>query len=354
MNPESDPTPAPEGQVSFLDAEVSRAEAAEGALNDSLASFLEGGPAEGSRLPADPRQVPPLAKRAGAQSYDFRNPALLSPGQLHRLQAHQEEFTHSMAARLSAHLRSEFALKIAGLQTTAYQRLAQGWKGPSHLSLFKMEPLRGVALLDISYHLGMAMIDRLMGGSGNVTPTDQELSEIEKVLLEQTVQLFLNEWCAHWNHPKPLKPVLLGYENFGGFIQTIPLETMLFVVTFQAEFGEAKGLIQAAVPYASMEPLIRQHCQSADTVAPAPAATLAAPVRWNPCFDDVPVPITAEWDGLEMTARQILALKVGDVLPLAARTQYVNVRVADTLRFQGRPGTLAGQWAVELTRVLKP
>jgi flagellar motor switch protein FliM len=63
--------------------------------------------------------------------------------------------------------------------------------------------------------------------------------------------------------------------------------------------------------------------------------------------------VTAEWEGLEMTARQILALKVGDVLPLdLQRTQQINVRVADMLKFQGRPGTLAGQWAVQLTQVI--
>jgi flagellar motor switch protein FliM len=63
--------------------------------------------------------------------------------------------------------------------------------------------------------------------------------------------------------------------------------------------------------------------------------------------------VTAEWDGLELTARQILALKVGDVLPLdSERAQQVNVRVADLLRFQGRPGTLAGRWAVELTQAV--
>jgi len=65
------------------------------------------------------------------------------------------------------------------------------------------------------------------------------------------------------------------------------------------------------------------------------------------------VPVTAEWEGLEMTARQILALKVGDVLTLdSQRAQHISVRVADMLRFQGRPGTVAGQWAVELTQAV--
>ncbi len=353
MNPEHPTTESPEPHMAFLDAEVTKAEEAELVLKASLSSFLDDpAPAAGTQRFVEPEPEP---KKQGAQTYDFRNPILLSPAKLHRLKSHQEEFAQSMEARMSAHLRSEFALKVTSLRTIGYQKLAQCWKGPSHLNLFKMEPLRGVSVLEISYPLGMSMVDRLMGGNGTVTTTDQEMSEIEKVLLEQTVQLFLEEWCGHWAAIKGLKPVLLGYENFGGFIQTIPLETILLVVSLDAQFGENKGQIHIAVPFAAVEPLIRRLCQSSEAPAnPVTAAGAAEPaLRWNACFDDVQVPVIAEWDGLEMTARQILALKVGDVLPLTGRAQQVNVRVADTLRFQGRPGTMAGQWAVELTRVIK-
>jgi flagellar motor switch protein FliM len=358
MNPESPTTESPEPH-SFLDAEVTKAEEAELVLKASLSSFLDDTTppsiVEGNTDPANLLGADP--KGQGAQAYDFRNPILLSPAKLHRLEAHQEEFSQSVAARFSAHLRSEFTLKVTGVRTIGYQKLAQGWKGPAHLNLFKMEPLRGVSILEISYHLGMSMVDRLMGGSGNVSPTDQEISEIEKVLLEQSVQLFLDEWCAHWANVKGLKPSLLGYENFGGFIQTIPLETIMLVVSLQAEFAECKGQIQIGVPYAAVDPLIRRLCQAAEPAATStsPASGPAqAPLKWNACFDDVQVPVTAEWDGLEMTARQILALKIGDVLPLAGRAHQVNVRVADMLKFQGRPGTQAGQWAVQLTRKINP
>jgi flagellar motor switch protein FliM len=46
---------------------------------------------------------------------------------------------------------------------------------------------------------------------------------------------------------------------------------------------------------------------------PAPAA----PVKWNRCLDDVALPLTAEWQGLELSAREVLHLKVGDVLQVS-------------------------------------
>jgi len=355
MNPES-PTPeAVEPQPRVPEPADASAIAGPGDAKAPLPDFL----ADAAQTAADGQSAAGEGEKkpAGAQLYDFRNPMLLSPTKMHRLTAHQEEFAQSMAARLSGHLRTEFTFKVTGIQTVAYQKLAQGWRGPLHLNLFKMEPLRGVAVLEISYHLGCCIVDRLMGGTGNVPPSEQEISEIEKVLLEQTVQLFIDEWSGQWAAIKALKAAPLGYENFGGFVQNIPLETIMLVIAFQAEFGECKGVVKVAVPYAAFEPLVSRLCQSSETLpgtlsgAPKPGESA---VKWNRCFDDVCVRVTAGWEGLEMTAKEILALKVGDILPLASKAQQINVRVEDTLRFQGRPGSLAGQWAVQLTRIINP
>jgi flagellar motor switch protein FliM len=321
-------------------------------LEEPPASFLE---AEQTTAPAS-RGEADAPKKEDVQIHDFRNPMPLSTGELRKLRAHQEEFVQSAATRLSSHLCSEFSLKLTGVKTIAYRKLAESWGRPAHLTLFKMEPLRGVSILEISSRLGLCMVDRLMGGPGHAPPTDQEMSEIEKVLLEQSVQLLLDEWCGRWSGVKELKPIILGYESNDGFIQTTPPETIMLAVSMEAGFGGCRGQIQMGFPCAAVDPLIRRCCKSAATMTnptpPAPPPPAAA-WKWNACFDDVCVPVTAEWEGLEMTARQILALKVGDVLPLdLQRTQRVNVRVADMLTFQGRPGTLAGQWAVELTQAV--
>ena len=297
-----------------------------------------------------------LAKTEGAQTKDFRNPMPLGPGGLRQLREHEELFAQSAATRLSAHLGLEFSLKLTGVKTITYQKLAESWGRPAHLTLFKMEPLRGVSILEMSSRLGLGMVDRLMGGPGQAPAIDQEMTDIEKVLLEQSVELLLNEWCGLWSGARELKPVILGYESNGGFLQTTPPEAIMLVICMEAGFGDCCGQIQIGFPFATVEPLIGRLCQSAaPTANPVPPASSppAAAWKWNSCFDEFRVPVTAEWDGLELTARQILALKVGDVLPLdSTRTQQVNVRVADLLGFQGRPGTLAGQWAVELTHAV--
>ncbi len=280
-----------------------------------------------------------VTDKNAVQVYDFRNPMLLAPAELRKLRLHQEEFTSALAARLSLYLRLEFALKLTSLQTVAYGKLAQSWSDPSHLTLFKIEPLRGVSILEIPPRLGLSIVDRLMGGPGHAPEAAQEMSEIENALLDQAVQLILGEWCDHWSRVKELKPVILGSETNGKFIQTAPPETMMLVIAMEARLGNCQEKIQIGFPYASLEALIRQLTKSANMVADAPAQPAAkAACKWNPCFDDVTIPLVAEWQGLELTARDILALKVGDVLRINPQcAQQVEVRLADHLKFHRSP-----------------
>ena len=84
----------------------------------------------------------------------------------------------------------------------------------------------------------------------------------------------------------------------------------------------------------------------------APAASSSNPVppgAWNRRFDDVPVALTAEWAGVELSAREISQLKVGDVLTLdPACAAQVAVRLADLRKFTGRLGTQGDRRAIEI------
>jgi flagellar motor switch protein FliM len=292
----------------------------------------------------------------GVQPCDFRNPSLLSPRKNRKLRLHEEEFARNLASRLSSHLRLEFAVELTGLRTITCQKFAESWANPTHLTLFKLEPLRGICALEISPQLGAIMVDRLMGGPGHAAEVVQEMSEIEMALLEQTVQLLIEEWRAQWLRIKELKPAILGCETSGQFVHLASSETVMLVLSLSVIVGDHTGRIQIGFPFAALEPLIDQLTQSAMDIASAPksAPAASAPNKWNPIFDEVSVPVSAEWEGLEMTAREVLALKIGDVVPLnPQRAHLVNVRLAELAKFQGRPGAVAGHWAVELTHAIK-
>src|SRR6187455_2738497 len=75
------------------------------------------------------------------EPYDFRNPAFLSEAELRRLRLLHEDFIRYLSARLSLYLRMEFGLKMAKLTTVTYSKFTDSLPNPTHLSLFKVEPL---------------------------------------------------------------------------------------------------------------------------------------------------------------------------------------------------------------------
>jgi flagellar motor switch protein FliM len=285
--------------------------------------------------------------------YDFRQPAFLAPTEVRKLRLRHEEFVRSLASRLSMYLRLEVTLRMSKLQTVCYQTFTEGLSTPTHLTLFKAEPLKGICLLDIPPRLGLTIVDRLLGGAARTQENNRDLTEIETALLDQAVQIILNEWCNHWQAFEDFRPTLLGHESNGRFLQTAPHDTVMVCLTLDMGVGDYVGQMQLAFPHYTLEPIVK-YLTALSIAEKEISATVVAPqARWNSELNDVPVGVTAEWSGLQLTARELVALKPGDVLMLEAQmTQQVQVHVASAAKYHGRLGTCGSHWAVELTQSL--
>jgi flagellar motor switch protein FliM len=292
-------------------------------------------------------------KAGDIRGHDFRQSGFLAASELRRIRQRHEQFIRSLAARLAIFLRLEFSLQLSKVQIVGYQKFTESLPNPTHITLFKTDPLKGVGLLVIPPRLGLTLVDRLLGGLGRAPEESRELTEIEIALFDQVASLLLAEWCNHWPEMRELHPSLLGHESNSHFLQTALPDTAMLILSMNGGIGEQLEPIQLVFPYATVEPLVRLLSPSlpgAET-APAPAAKL----KWNPEFDDVQVPVIAEWHGLKMSAGEIMRLKTGDLLALdPACAAQVQIRLNHVAKFTGRPGTSAGKWAVQLTGDIVP
>ncbi len=288
------------------------------------------------------------------QPYDFRHPVYLTAIELRKLRLHHEEFIRSLAARLSIHLRVEFALQMAQLSTVTFQRLTESLPNPSHVVLFKTEPLRGISLLHINSRLGLTVVDRLMGGPGHSLKAERDLSEIEVALLDQVVQIILGEWCSHWVGTLEMRPTILAHESNARFLNTSPWDCVMLCLSLEARIGDCTEQMQFGFPYPTIEPLVRLLNRSVDPSAEEDSAVPLTQPRWRPEMADVEIPVTAELPGRTMTTGQLARLKVGEVLDFDRDLlNQVQVRLADLHKFTGRLGSRGGKWAVEVTQVTK-
>jgi flagellar motor switch protein FliM len=291
---------------------------------------------------------------APAASRTFRQGGLLAESALRKLRSQQEEFARVFGSRVSLYLRTDFSVAVAGVQTVSFQKFVERIATPAHLTLLKIEPLRGIGLLEIPPQLGLRIVDRQLGGTGNIPNADRALTEIETALLDQVSEILLTEWCTQWHEQQELKAVLLGHEFEVRFLNAIARETVMLELAFEVAMGEHKERFRLGLPHASFETLIQRLTDGGGAQEVGPALAGPALARWNPRFDEVPVALRAVCDGFRLTARQLATLKVGDSLPVEPqRFNAVTIHIGTAAKFVGTLGTSEGHWAVAVTEKLE-
>ncbi|ACB73702.1 flagellar motor switch protein FliM [Opitutus terrae] len=299
---------------------------------------------EGARGPTPVLKVEP---------YDFRNPVFLSEVELRRLRLLHEDFIRYLAARLSLYLRMELGLKMAKLTTATYAKFTDSLPSPTHLCLFKVEPLIGVGILDINPRLALTIADRLLGGRGHSVKAERYLTEIEIALLEDVVNIVLEEWCTQWKTEQELRPQIIGHENNGRFLQTSPKDAIVLILTLEANFGDCSEQIQIGVPYYTIEPVVKkmQARRQKDTAV----STTAKKAEWQAAYEHIKVPVRAEWSAMDISLREVVSLRVGDVFELPASIFHeTRVLLNNVPKFVGTVGLDSDRVAVQLTRKTVP
>ncbi len=285
------------------------------------------------------------------QPYDFRHPVFLSPSELRKLRLRHEEYIRALAARLSIHFRIEFGLQMSKLNTITYSKFIESLPNPTHLTLFKVEPLRGICILDINPRLGLTIVDRMMGGPAHSVSLSRDLSEIEVALLDQVIVLMLNEWCSHWTSLKELRLSMLGHESNGRFLQTASHDTVMLGLTMEARLGDCMEQIQIGFPYYTLEPLVRALGEELDAEAKLEEQSQAGSARWNRELEEMPVRVGARWENLRLSVRELSQLKLGDIVRLPeGSVQDVQVGLEGKTKFTGSLGIQNKRWAVCLKK----
>lgn len=283
------------------------------------------------------------------EPFDFRHPAFLSEGELRRLRSMHEDFIRYLSARLSLHLRMELGLTLAKLTTVTYAKFTAALPSPTHLSLFKVEPLIGVGMLNVNPRLALAIADRLLGGRGRSIKAERHLTEIEVALLEDVLVILLEEWGGQWKPEQELRPTLIGHENNGRFLQTSPKDAVVLALTLEASFGDCSEQIQLGVPYYMIEPLVKQ--TQARRQKHAAGAVADKRAAWQPAYDRIAMPVRAEWAAFELSLREIVSLRVGDIIEMPATIcSETQVLLNGTAKFTGTVGLDTDRVAVQLTR----
>ena len=99
--------------------------------------------------------------------YNFRRPDRISKEQLRSLHFLHDRFAHNVSTSLSAFLRSVTEVTIVSVEQFAYSEFLMSLPEQTAFYAVAIEPLEGLAAIELNPGVAFTLVDRLLGGTGD-------------------------------------------------------------------------------------------------------------------------------------------------------------------------------------------
>lgn len=306
---------------------------------------------------AAPQYKEPVVVKEGYENiipYDFRSAARFSKDQIRTLQILHDTFARLFSSTLSAKIRTVTKIKVVSVEQVNYEEFIQTVSNPSIISIFSLKPLEGTAVLDISPAIGFTLIDRLLGGSGEVYENVRELTEIETGIIKSIIEDAMGFLKDAWSSIEKINPKLEVIENNPNFVQIVLPSEKVALVTFEVELGKSTGRMSLAFPYLVLEPILKKlsYQQWFSTFKKKSSQEVVRNVEER--LKKTKVDLIVELGKAELSIREIISLEKGDIVRLNRKEkEMLDVYVGDKVKFKGKAGMVGKSLAVELMNVVK-
>lgn len=286
--------------------------------------------------------------------YDFKRPNKFSKDQIHSLQNIHENYCRSLTTYLSGHLHSVIETKVLSIEQITYDEFIRSLPNPTILGIFHFEPLEGTLLMEMSPGLAFGIIDLLLGGLGNTSEKNRDLTEIESTIMEHRLSQMIEPLEEAWADVAELKPKFMTLETNPSFTQIVAPNEMVVLITLEVKVGESIGMINFCLPYLVLEPILEKlntfflFATQAKVRSPEQVSAIRKKIQW------AKIDMSALLGQTEISVRDLLELAPGDVIPLQQGVENaLSIYVGNYKKFRGVPGLSGEHLAVQLVETVE-
>lgn len=250
------------------------------------------------------------------QLFDFRRPNKFSRDHVRALQIVNETFARQTGTILSTTLRAVSTMTLTSVDQMTYDEFIRQTPNPTVMAILSLEPLNGAGILQIPMHLAMAIVDRMLGGSGTGAFPSRPLTEIESTLMRTIIDRALAELSYSYESLVELEPAIVQFESNPQFAQVAAPSDMVVLSTYETRIGGELGSMTLCMPFSSLQPVLERavtHSLFADRSSGDPASIQKV---MTDRLEQVPVEVSVRFGSVTLTSAEIVGLREGDVLPL--------------------------------------
>lgn len=312
---------------------------------DALLRGISGGEIE--------TEVVDLQSTSDVMTYDLTSQDRIIRGRMPTLEMTNEKFARMFRTTLSSLLRKVTSVNTISTDMVKFGEFLKSIPVPTSMHLFKLEPLRGSALIIVESKIIFMLVDIIFGGSGRSAfkIEGREFTAIESNIIKKVILSALGDLEKAWQSLIGLKITYQRSEINPQFVQLVPPTDVVIVSNFEIEVEYSSGTISVCIPYSTLEPL-RDRLQ-----AGYQSEQLEVDKTWINRFKggllSSKIDLTAQLGSTEINAGEVISLKKGDVIPLPQSIlDPINVYVEGVLKFRGRPVIYKGNQAIQVSQII--
>lgn len=288
------------------------------------------------------------------KDYNFKRPTKFSKEHLRTLEIIFEHYGRLVSTNLPVYLRKNVQVTVASSETVTFSEFTNALSNPVILGIINFAPLNGSVIMDLQINLGYAMLDRMLGGSGEPLGKNRDFSEIELVIIQKILVMMTQLFREPWKNVIDLNPMLSRMETNPQFAQVVAPNDMIAIVTLNMKIGDTEGFVNVCLPFFTLEDVM----DKLNTKYWFSTMQENHDERYEEYIESLirkaEIPVKAVLGKSIINVSDFMNLQVGDCIRLDTKIdQDMEVYVGNIKKFTALPGANQDNYAVRITSVLR-
>lgn len=287
------------------------------------------------------------ADGGGVRTYNVGTQERIVRGRMPTLELINERFVRYLRIGLFNYMHRNAEISVGPIRVQKYGEFIRNLVVPTNLNLVLARPLRGTALFVFDPNLVFLVVDNLFGGDGrfHTRVEGRDFTMTEQRIIQGLLNIVFTEYSRAW---KPVYEMHFEYirsEMNSQFANIATPSEIVVSTSFTLEFGGATADMHICFPYSMLEP-IRDILYSTMS-----SEQLSSDRRWigtlRRQLQSAEVEMIVNLGAGDVTLRDIMALKIGDIVPIAI-PEHVNVEIDHVPLLECTYGQQNGRYAIKV------
>lgn len=298
--------------------------------------------------------TPEVKEESKVKPFDFKNYAISTRLKIPGIDVINDHLARSLRLSFSTLLREMVELTGIPTQMERFKDFLNKIPVPTSIHIFRLEPLKGNALLIIDAPLAFVFVERFLGGGERkiIKVEGREFTPIEQRLIRKVVDMIFLELEKAWRNIYPVKPKYVRGEVNPQFARVLQPEETVLVTGFSVDLESISGKILFCYSLSSLQP-IKEKLYSPYQIEEV------VDTKWKKALEetifDSEVLLRAILGKTQITIGDLLNLEVGDVVVLDRKAdELVEVLIEGCPKILGRLGVYRRHLALKVEEFLIP